>query len=143
MDERIRPTRSGLFAIELLTAIGVFSLCAAICIGLFVRAEVVSQDSADLTQAVSAARSVAEDFKAAGGDLARTAELSGGTTSQDGLLLDFNEDWFPENSGGDGVFHLELSPAQGGGCARASLSVTGRDGAVLLHWDLAALEVAP
>ena len=33
--ERIKPTRSGLFAIELLIAVGVFSLCAAICVGLF------------------------------------------------------------------------------------------------------------
>ena len=37
MRERIKPTRSGLFAIELLISIGVFSLCAAICVGLFVR----------------------------------------------------------------------------------------------------------
>ena len=76
MDERIKPTKSGLFAIELLIAVGVFSLCAAICVGLFVRSEIISQDSADLNQAVTAARSASECFKAAGGDLQRTAELT-------------------------------------------------------------------
>ena len=54
MEERIRPTKSGLFAIELLIAVGVFSLCAAICVGLFVRSEVMSQESADLTRAGTA-----------------------------------------------------------------------------------------
>ena len=67
MDERIKPTKSGLFAIELLIAVGVFSLCAAICVGLFVRSEIISQDSADLNQAVTAARSASECFKAAVG----------------------------------------------------------------------------
>lgn len=76
--ERIKPTRSGLFAIELLIAVGVFSLCAAICVGLFVRSEVMSQDSADLNRAVAEARSAAECFKAVGGDLEKTAELTGG-----------------------------------------------------------------
>ena len=78
MAERIKPTRSGLFAIELLIAVGVFSLCAAICVGLFVRSEVMSQESADLTRAVSEARSVAECFKAAGGDLERRRSSPGG-----------------------------------------------------------------
>ena len=77
--ERIKPTRSGLFAIELLIAVGVFSLCAAICVGLFVRSEVMSQDSADLNRAVTEARSAAECFKAVGGDLEKTAELTGGS----------------------------------------------------------------
>ena len=76
--ERIKPTRSGLFAIELLIAVGVFSLCAAICVGQFVRSEVMSQDSADLNRAVAEARSAAECFKAVGGDLEKTAELTGG-----------------------------------------------------------------
>ena len=79
--ERIKPTRSGLFAIELLIAVGVFSLCAAICVGLFVRSEVMSQDSADLNRAVTEARSAAECFKAVGGDLEKTAELTGGRRS--------------------------------------------------------------
>ena len=52
MDERIRPTRSGLFSIELMIAVGVFVFCSAICIGLFVRSEHISRDSADLVQAV-------------------------------------------------------------------------------------------
>ena len=89
--ERVKPTRSGLFAIELLIAVGVFSLCAAICVGLFVRSEVMSQDSADLNRAVSEARSAAECFKAAGGDLERTAQLTGGQMMGDTVCVSYDE----------------------------------------------------
>ena len=73
MEERIRPSRSGLIAIEVMVAVGVFALCAAIAIGLLVRAELMSRESAELTQAVSQARSAAECYKSVGGDLEETA----------------------------------------------------------------------
>ena len=151
MEERIRPTRSGLFAIELLIAIGVFALCAAICIGLFVRAEVLSADSADLNRAVAEARNVAECFKAAGGDLERTAELldtTAGTGSR--LLLRYDSDWNRMESGSYDVdvFQLYLTPnaAEGiddaPGTVGAKVAVV-RDGTTrLLVWDIAALEAS-
>ncbi len=109
MDERIKPTKSGLFAIELLIAVGVFSLCAAICVGLFVRSEIISQDSADLNQAVTAARSASECFKAAGGDLQRTAELTGGEVSNGVLFLEFDGDWQKLPAGEPGTFELTMT----------------------------------
>lgn len=160
--ERIKPTRSGLFAIELLIAVGVFSLCAAICVGLFVRSEVMSQDSADLNRAVAEARSAAECFKAAGGDLERTAELTGGEVLQgDALFVEFDENWQKLPAGSQGTFELTIVPEQppaGGslGYARALLEVKRytrtegeTTGGSLLLWDVAALwdvevlEVAP
>lgn len=44
----VRSSRSGLLVIELVIAVGVFALCAAICVGLFVQADSVSRDSAAL-----------------------------------------------------------------------------------------------
>lgn len=155
MERRIRPTRSGLFAIELLIAVGIFTLCAAICVGLFIRSEVVSQDSADLNHAVSAARSAAEDFKAAGGDLERTAALTGGTVEDGRLLLVFDSTWQRAGDCGtdvDSVFLLELTPREAEGFAAAQLQIRGpiptdpantQEGETLLTWDIAALEVTP
>ena len=132
MRERIKPTRSGLFAIELLIAVGIFTLCAAICVGLFVRAEVLSQDSADLDRAVTEARNAAECFKAAGGDLEETARLTGGTLAGNTLLLQY-----------DGSFDLTLTSSQEDGYTSAALSVKRNDtGEELLMWNIAALEVA-
>ena len=132
MGERIRPTRSGLFAIELLIAVGIFSLCAAICVGLFARSEVMSRDSADLDRAVAEARSAAECFKAAGGDLEETARLTGGELAQDVLHLRYDEN-----------FELVLTPVQEDGYISAVLSVRRTDAdEEILVWDSAVLEAA-
>lgn len=147
--ERIKPTRSGLFAIELLIAVGVFSLCAAICVGLFVRSEVMSQDSADLNRAVSEARSAAECFKAAGGDLERTAQLTGGQMMGDTVCISYDEGWEKLDGGGESAFDVVLSLRPEDGYTGASLSVQRYDrsgkeavGTTILIWDIAALRSA-
>ena len=155
--ERIKPTRSGLFAIELLIAVGVFSLCAAICVGLFVRSEVMSQDSADLNRAVAEARNAAECFKAVGGDLEKTAELAGGSLEDGKLRLYYDQDWQKVGGCGTGVemlFLLELIPETGADFAAARLEISGPvaagdltadalpEGKRVLSWNIAALEVA-
>ena len=150
MRERIKPTRSGLFAIELLISVGVFSLCAAICVGLFVRSEVMSQDSANLNRAVTEARSVTECFKAAGGNLEKTARLTGGEI-MDGsaLCLRYDENWNKLDAGAAGAFELTLLTTPEDGYTSASVSVKRYDvkndavvGESILDWDIAALEVA-
>lgn len=156
MEERIKPTKSGLFAIELLIAVGIFSLCAAVCVGLFVRSEIISQDSADLNQAVTAARGAAECFKAAGGDLERAAELSGGELSggelsgADTLFLEFDDAWQQLPAGEAGTFELTmtLQTPESDAYSSALLEVkryTRSDGETvgegLLLWNVAALEV--
>ena len=152
--ERIRPTQSGLFAIELVAAVGVFTLCAAVCLGVFVQSEVMSRDCAALTRAVNEARNAAEDFKAAGGALEGTAALFGGEILPDGetvsLTQAYDKDWnrVPGEAvrTGDGVFYrLRLRPGSGEeipGCAAALLEVERNDGRLVLSWEIAALEAA-
>ena len=150
MDERIKPTKSGLFAIELLIAVGVFSLCAAICVGLFVRSEVMSQDSTDLNRAVAEARSAAECFKAVGGDLEKTAELTGGQISGDTtLFISYDQSWHKLDAGAESACDITLTLRPEGGYTGASLSVQRYDrtekettGTTILFWEIAALEVA-
>lgn len=148
--ERIKPTRSGLFAIELLIAVGVFSLCAAICVGLFVRSEVMSQDSADLNRAVAEARSAAECFKAVGGDLEKTAELTGGQIIGDTtLFISYDQSWHKLDAGAESAFDITLTLRPEDGYTGASLSVQRYDrtekettGTTFLFWEIAVLEVA-
>lgn len=148
--ERIKPTRSGLFAIELLIAVGVFSLCAAICVGLFVRSEVMSQDSAGLNRAVAEARSAAECFKAVGGDLEKTAELTDGQIIGDTtLFISYDQSWHKLDAGAESAFDITLTLRPEDGYTGASLSVQRYDrtekettGTTILFWEIAALEVA-
>ena len=145
-EERIRPTRSGLFMIELLIAVGVFTLCAAVCVGLFVRSEVMSRESADLTRAVTEARNVVECWKAVDGDFERTAELCGGAVEQDTLVIGFDKNWEQTGSASDAAFFAMMEPVAADGYAAATLRVVRREngGEALLNWnDLAALEVTP
>ena len=113
MAERIKPTRSGLFAIELLIAVGL------------IRSAITSErtKSADLTRAVSEARSVAECFKAAGGDLEKTAELTGGQIVEDTVFVAFDENWEKLGPGAQGTYEAVLACSPESGYTGASLSV--------------------
>lgn len=130
MEDRVRPSRSGLFAIELLIAAGVFVFCAVVCLGLFARAEAVSRDSAVLAAAVDGAKTLSECYKAAGGDLETAAALSGAAVERGVLALET----------ADG--RLELRPLAAEGCAEAAL-VLVRGGEETPLWTVAALEAAP
>ena len=83
----MQPTKSGLFSIELLLCVGVFVFCAAVCTGIFVRAEMTSRESAELNSAVSEARNLAELFQASGGSLDEVRAHSGGSLDGGGLVL--------------------------------------------------------
>ena len=143
MNERVRPTRSGLFTIELLVAVGVFTLCAAVCVGLFVRSEVISRDSADLNKAVTEAQRVAECFKAAGGDLSRTAQLVGCAPGETALTVCYDADWQRLDTDTGEVFRLDLEVNEQEGFVSAELSIARADETErLLSWPVAAWPVA-
>ncbi len=131
MQERIRPSKSGLFAIELMIAVGVFVVCAAICLGIFAEAEGMSRDSAELNRAVNVGRNVAECFKAAGGDLQYTAELCGGHYEDGGVTVEHSD------------FSLRLVPLPADGYAAVELTAF-TETQTLFRWTVAALpEAAP
>ena len=142
-DERIRPTRSGLFMIELLIAVGVFTFCAAVCVGLFVRSEVMSRESADLTRAVAEARNVAECWKASGGDLEKTAELCGGTVTQGLLWIHYDQDWSRNPSEVWDGFQVSLLPQTEDGCRVGAVQVDkASDPEPMLSWSVLVPEAA-
>ena len=143
-ERRLRPTRSGLFAIELTIAVGIFTLCAALCVGLFVRAEIRSRDSADLTSAVREARSAAECFKAASGALAETQALYGGTVEGETLLAYYDSAWKLCAAPAENGFRLELKIDGAGTYAvSAALCVVRQDREeTLLSWRVSALREA-
>ena len=121
----MRMSRSGLLVIELVIAVGIFSLCAAICIGLFVQADRVSRESDMLSRAVSAAQNVAEQYKAADGDLGRLAEACGALQMADGsLTLAFDAGWLQvDPADGAASYRPTVTPETAQGYQRASLTV--------------------
>ena len=65
-EEGIKKSGLGtsVFMMEMIVVVFFFSLCAAVCILLFVKADNMSRLAADMNQAVTRAESIAEIFKA-------------------------------------------------------------------------------
>ena len=61
-----RKQHSGIFMMEMIMVVFFFILCASICILVFVKADRMSREAADLNQSVLIAQSVAEVWKAEG-----------------------------------------------------------------------------
>lgn len=60
---RRKSGQSRLFLVELIGALCLFAICAAVCAALLVHARSMSRESTRLTQAVYAAQSMAEAWK--------------------------------------------------------------------------------
>ena len=65
-----RPIRSGAPLAELVVAIGVFAFAGALALQLFLGARFAAQKAEDLNRAVMTAQTLAEQFKARGGESA-------------------------------------------------------------------------
>ena len=118
-------SRSTLFLIEQLIVIAVFALCASACITILTDAYFTANNSKDISNALLAAESGAESFKATGGDPGRVAQIMGGShVSLDGApaaIVYYNSRWkvCGEN---DAVYQLSL---KGGGAGDRSALQSG------------------
>lgn len=87
---------SSLFLIELAFVVLIFSVCAAVCIGVFAQAQTMSRESDNLSKSVLVAETLAENYKASGGDLS----LLGGTDNGDGgVIILYDNTWSPTTGG--------------------------------------------
>ena len=85
--------KATLFLMELVIVIFFFSICAAICVNIFGSAQQMADDSENLSRAVVEARSAASCYKAADGDLEKTARLLDGVQLDDSAAVYFDEAW--------------------------------------------------
>ncbi len=83
-------SRTGLFLIELVIVILFFTITATVCMKLFAFSYTMTKYSSDISHAAAAAQNTAECFKAAKGDLEKTAELLGADFKNH--ILSYNPD---------------------------------------------------
>jgi len=76
-----RRSKSTLFLMEQLIVVAVFAICAAACVRILTESYFMATDSRNLGNAIQAAESGAECYKAVGGDVAKVAEILGGTSA--------------------------------------------------------------
>ena len=132
-------SRFTLFLMEQLVVILVFAICAAACVRILTESYFMATDSRNTGNAIQAAESAAECYKAVKGDVAKVAEIMGGAssgTSGAGVaFIYYDEDWtvcselrasyrMRLTSGSETVGPVRLYPGE--------LSVEKLDGEVLL-----------
>ena len=98
---RRSTSRTTLAFAELMIAILMFALCAAVCLSLFVHADRISKESDDLNHAVSLAKTAAACYKASDGDADEWCLL---------MAVPVEADWNAVESHCDDGYALVLSP---------------------------------
>lgn len=128
MENRIARSKSTLFLIELILAIGIFAVASAICIQLFVRAHLLSRRSEALTHSIYAATSAAEVFKATNGQSDRMAELLSATDEGGRLVVYYDSSWAVVPAPVADGFVMQIDLADQSGLAEAHIQVTDAAG---------------
>ena len=106
-----KGSKSALFLMELSLAILFFAAASAVCVQLFVKAHLMSQDTVDLNRAVAGAETAAAVLRAEDGDLNAALPLLEGAAAEDGgLVIYYDADWKPAAKEG-AVYVMRLSPA--------------------------------
>ena len=92
-----RGARSGLFLMELIMSVLIFTVAATICIQMFVKSHLLSEESTRLNHAVIWCESMAETFYAADGNLTKLQTILGGDidTINSSIVLHYNEEYEP------------------------------------------------
>lgn len=104
--------KSGLFLLELIIAIGLFAISAAVCLQLFAYAHLTVQSASDLNQAAFEARSVAAAYQTTQGDLILVGELFSGVSTDCDVTIWYDADWNYPSTMGAYVLTLTQDGAQ-------------------------------
>jgi len=146
----VNRSRSTLFLIEQLIVIAVFAICAAACIRILTTAYFYASDSNAASNALLAAESVAESYKAFGGDPTDIAGVINGfmfgDTDGAGYYVHYDKDW-RVCSDADAVYVLKLAydklewssfPSASDSLITAELTVRKDTGEILVAFPIAA-----
>lgn len=80
--------RTSLVLMEQLVMVLIFALAAALCLGVFVKADQISQETQRRDEAVLLAQNGAEVLKSCAGDAEKAARILGGSPTETGLTVE-------------------------------------------------------
>ena len=82
---------------EQLIVIAVFAICAAACVRILVASYLMATEGRDMSNAIRAAESGAECYKAVSGDVVKMAEIMGGNSAETGsgatAIVYYDKNW--------------------------------------------------
>lgn len=126
----MKHSKSALFLMELIVAILFFSLGSTVCIQLFVRSHLLSEQTVNQNNALIHAQNLTELFLSTEGDVTRIEDFFPENTtnvSNNSFVLNLNENWEP-CAPSELCFTANLSvyPAQNG-LIEADISIFSED----------------
>ncbi|MCI6640682.1 MAG: hypothetical protein MSH10_07910 [Pygmaiobacter massiliensis] len=116
-------SRSGLFLLEFLAAVLIFSLASAICIQLFAAAKLKSDRTRATSAAMSLSQSAAACLQTAQGDFAKAADWLDGFVKDDALLGYYDQNLQPTDDLSNAVYQLTATVT---GTEQAQIQITWR-----------------
>ena len=129
---RKNSSGTGVFMMEMMMVVFCFILCASTCILVFVKSNQMSRYAQDTNQGVLAAESIAEVWKAEGGEgLTRrlAAISSGGAVAGAGSCrMYWDKDWKVTAGAEHAAYQAEIAWTEAGGLASGTIQVTDMAG---------------
>lgn len=92
----MKHSKSALFLMELIVALLFFALASTVCIRLFAKAHLLSEQTVNENHAIVHAQNLAEGFLATEGDIMQMKALfpnAASTSPENDILLLFDEEW--------------------------------------------------
>lgn len=130
---RKNSSGTGMFMMEMMMVVFCFILCATTCILVFVKSNRLSRYAHDTNQGVLAAESIAEVWKAEGGEglVRRLHAVSPGATKAGAgwYRMYWDRDWKVTAAAEHAVYQAEITWTEADGLAGGTIYVTERSGA--------------
>lgn len=104
----MRTSKTKLFLLEMVIILLFFAFAGAVCMNLFVKAKLLSQQSTDLTQATLQAQAAAETIKSIGKDADELFAMIGAVPSQDGLCVYYDQEWNEVSVEQDATYEMKI-----------------------------------
>ncbi|MEA5002672.1 MAG: hypothetical protein VB081_04155 [Christensenella sp.] len=124
----MQQSKSKLFLIELIIIILFFSIASAVCMNIFARGKVYSNQSTQTTMATLLCQQAAETFKGTNGDEAALAVLLGASQENGRLVVEYDGAFAPTAQ--DAVYRMEIAFAEGNGVKEADIVLKKGDDTV-------------
>jgi hypothetical protein len=123
---RTTGSKTRLFLIEMIIIILFFALAAAVCANVFVKAHLLSAQSADLSMAVIKAQTAAECVKETEGNLPKLCLLLNGQQTGQKVTVFYDKDWETAEDE-QAVYTLEADVQTKDGLLTASITMRKGD----------------
>ena len=119
-------SRTTLSLMELTLMLLLFAMTAAVCLRAFALSDRLSRQAEQRDRAVLWAQTMAETWKAMGGDLEQAEVLYGKNDGADGWTVCLDGDWAWTEDAGSAVYRAELREEPGDGLLQKA-RITGRE----------------